>query len=200
MRNLFIVLVATLIPTLASANIVTVDFSFGTLGDLGTNDVTVQGVRVQAVGGNLFRWRGEYCCFHLDLGLGVFGRNEIINAAQPELNPGEFFRLTKPDGYRWRSIGFSSVNNGAAGRLYESIYPAGPTHLFDTSLADSNYLLSLTIINPNTPFLWVTAYGNVGTNFFLLNNVVLEAEVTEPTSLLLLGTGLIGLGMRYRRK
>jgi len=199
-----------LIPTLALSALAStvgaspmIDFSVGPLGPLGVASTTVGGVKVDAFGGQLYRWRGEHCCDHYDAGLGILGPTEGINNAEPEINIGEWLRLTLPVGHRWLAIHFSSVNDNSRGVLYEGVYPVGPGTYFGTPDADADHFLKLGVQDPFAPYLWVGAVGTPISNFWLVWGVDVKPgtppAVPEPGTLTLLGLGLIGVVRRLRR-
>jgi hypothetical protein len=199
-RFAFAFLILGTSPTFAGPMI---DFSNGYHGDLGTFTTTVDGVQVDAVGGNLYRWQTT-AFNHVDAGFGILSPEDQINAAEPEIDKvgtHEFMRLS---GRSMTGIWFTSVNNKANIDIYLSIYPAGSKlnvngqncHQKDGSPMYSCYVP----FDVPQAYVWVTPGGGSADNYWVTWGVDTPVEpVPEPGSLSLFGIGLLTLARKLCR-
>lgn len=180
-----------------------VDFSTGPLGALGTYTVEVDGVEVNAIGGELFRWNGDHCCEHTDRGLGILGPGQAVNPAEPELDAGEFLRIRKPWDARWSGVWFTSVNGDASAAVYAGIYAVGPSLVVSALTAGPDGVFYLPITGPaaDAYALWVVPRSGymVAWGVDLERAPEVPATVPEPATLTLLGLGC-GAFATWRRR
>jgi hypothetical protein len=198
-----------LAASLASASPTYVGFDTGPKGWLNVYTTTVQGVQVDAIGGTLYRWSDCYVdTLHCDRGFGLWDGG-LWNEALPELNRGEWLRLTAPIGWQVTAVWFSSVNDPGAVQVYGGIYPAGAHTLFTAADTDDAHIGRL-VVKP-TSQAWVTT----SSEGFYFNVMGVEIDqpptvdpqctgdcgttVPEPASLLLLGAGLLAFGRQRIR-
>ena len=135
--------------------------------------------------------------------------NELDN-----LGAAELIRLELPAGYLWVSAAVSSLDTQEAGRVYWS-NQANPDLVIDISSAFSAFssptnpnpftinLSSIGGFDPSAKYLYFQpGHGPTTDNDFLVSAATI-GPVPEPSTLLLLASGLVGLGAarkRYRRK
>jgi len=214
-----------LLSGVAQAIPITIDFS-GT-GGLLAPQITQGGV---VVDGFSSRSAGVWTAANLfqrnetnDHGLGVCNPvetcsapgggdiNELDNNGRPEL-----IRLTLPDGFRWLSVRLSSLDDNdeddpvERGQLFSDI-DGNPATGFDKLLRQ--FVASGPSVEPSFPIASVDQFAQYlffrpfdwqnGTNFnndFLVWQVRIDSRVPEPSTLVLLTAGLLGLGLAWRRK
>jgi hypothetical protein len=160
---------------------------------------------------------GESC----GTGTGNGDYNEISNELHPET-----LRLTLPNGYTWGSIRISSLDTnsgtgpvehgvlfgsstgtpGAPGAIGSQICTFAATGT-QTCVSTGGSEPVLTIPNSfaNSPYLFLEALdlsnaSNTNNDFLLYSVTINQTATPEPGSLLLFGSGLVGLGGLVRRK
>lgn len=200
----------------------TVSFGDGPVGDLGTYHTTIGGITLDGVGfgtSTLYRFNnpnetcGGGCEGHYDVGIGIRSEGQAENPAEPELNVGEFLRLTRPVDQYWSDLSFASVNNRAQFSIYYSAYPAGA---HETYRAGQGAFVSATfgtipvpLAQQATPYIWIVPSGPAADNYLLMSGARLwqtietldpPITVAEPAVWGMLSVGLVGLlWQRHRR-